>query len=116
VEADGGFLLDVNSVFVIAVNHVFSPHDYLDVLPLERVGQIHLAGHSDCGTHLIDTHDHPVPPAVWEIYRHAVRRFGPVSTLVEWDDRIPAFEELMAEADRARAIEAEELDAYAQPA
>jgi len=114
--ADCGILLDVNNVYVSAVNHGFSPADYLAGLPLDRVGQIHLAGHSDCGTHLIDTHDHPVPPGVWAIYRAAVRRFGPVSTLVEWDDRIPSFEELVAEADRARAIEAAELDAYAQPA
>jgi uncharacterized protein (UPF0276 family) len=98
------------------VNHGFSPEEYLAGLPLDRVGQIHLAGHSDCGTHLIDTHDHPVPAPVWALYRQAVRRFGPVSTLVEWDDHIPSFEELVAEADRARAIEAEVLDAYAQPA
>jgi uncharacterized protein (UPF0276 family) len=115
-EADCGILLDVNNVYVSAVNHGFSPEDYLVGLPLDRVGQIHLAGHSDCGTHLIDTHDNPVPPPVWALYRQAVRRFGPVSTLVEWDDRIPSFEELVAEADRARAIEAEVLDAYAQPA
>jgi uncharacterized protein (UPF0276 family) len=115
-EADCGILLDVNNVYVSAVNHGFSPEDYLVGLPLDRVGQIHLAGHSDCGTHLIDTHDNPVHPPVWALYRQAVRRFGPVSTLVEWDDRIPSFEELVAEADRARAIEAEVLDAYAQPA
>jgi uncharacterized protein (UPF0276 family) len=115
-QADCGILLDVNNVYVSAVNHGFSPEDYLAGLPLDRVGQIHLAGHSNCGTHLIDTHDHPVPPPVWALYRQAVRRFGPVSTLVEWDDRIPSFEELVAEADRARAIEAEVLDAYAQPA
>ena len=115
-EADCGILLDVNNVYVSAVNHGFSPADFLAGLPLDRVGQIHLAGHSDCGTHLIDTHDHPVPPEVWALYRAAVRRFGPVSTLVEWDDRIPSFEELLAEADRARTIEAEVLDAYAQPA
>ena len=115
-EADCGILLDVNNVYVSAVNHGFCPDDYLAGLPVDRVGQIHLAGHSDCGTHLIDTHDHPVPSEVWALYREAVRRFGPVSTLVEWDDRIPSFEELMAEADRARAIETEVLDAYAQPA
>jgi uncharacterized protein (UPF0276 family) len=115
-EADCGILLDVNNVYVSAVNHGFSPEEYLAGLPLDRVGQIHLAGHSDCGTHLIDTHDHPVPAPVWALYRQAVRRFGPVSTLVEWDDHIPSFEELVAEADRARAIEAEVLDAYAQPA
>jgi uncharacterized protein len=114
--ADCGILLDVNNVYVSAVNHGFSPYDYLAGLPLDRIGQIHLAGHTDAGTHLIDTHDHPVPPPVWAIYREAVRRFGPISTLVEWDDRIPSFEELVAEADRARAVEAEVLDAYAKPA
>ena len=114
--ADCGILLDVNNIYVSAVNHDFSPYDYLAGLPLDRIGQIHLAGHTDAGTHLIDTHDHPVPPPVWAIYREAVRRFGPVSTLVEWDDRIPSFEELVAEADRARTLEAEVLDAYAKPA
>jgi uncharacterized protein len=114
--ADCGILLDVNNIYVSAVNHGFSPYDYLAGLPLDRIGQIHLAGHTNAGTHLIDTHDHPVPPPVWAIYRDAVRRFGPVSTLVEWDDRIPSFEELVAEADRARALEAEVLDAYAKPA
>jgi len=114
--ADCGILLDVNNVYVSAMNHGFSPYDYLADLPLDRIGQIHLAGHTDAGTHLIDTHDHPVPPPVWAIYREAVRRFGPLSTLVEWDDHIPSFEELVAEADRARALEAEVLDAYAMPA
>ena len=114
--ADCGILLDVNNVYVSAVNHGFSPYDYLAGLPLDRIGQIHLAGHTDAGTHLIDTHDHPVPPPVWDIHREAVRRFGPVSTLVEWDDRIPSFDELVAEADRARALEAEVLDACARSA
>jgi uncharacterized protein len=114
--ADCGILLDVNNVYVSAVNHGFSPYDYLAGLPLDRIGQIHLAGHTDAGTHLVDTHDHPVPPPVWDIYREAVRRFGPVSTLVEWDDRIPSFDELVAEANRARAVEAEVLDACARPA
>jgi len=77
------------------------------------VGQIHLAGHSDKGTHLLDTHDAPVAPAVWRLYRHAVRRLGRVSTLVEWDDHIPALEVVLAEAERARAAEAEVLGADA---
>jgi uncharacterized protein len=115
-RADCGILLDVNNVYVSAVNHGFSPEEYIDGLPLARIGQIHLAGHTDAGTHLIDTHDHPVPAPVWTLYRDVVRRFGPIPTLVEWDDRIPSFEELAAEADRARTLEAEVLDAYAQPA
>jgi uncharacterized protein (UPF0276 family) len=111
--ADCGILLDVNNVYVSAVNHGFAPEDYLLGLPLDRVGQIHLAGHTDAGTHLIDTHDHPVPDAVWDLYRLAVRRFGPTATLVEWDDRIPSFAELAAEAELARAIEKDELSLLA---
>ena len=106
-EADCGILLDVNNIYVSAVNHGFSPLEYLSGIPAGRVGQIHLAGHSSSGDLLIDTHDHPVPTPVWGLYREAVRRFGPVSTLVEWDDRIPSFEELLAEANRAREIEGE---------
>ncbi len=109
--ADCGILLDVNNVYVSAVNHGFAPEEYVAGLPLDRVGQIHLAGHTDAGTHLLDTHDHPVPEPVWAPYRMAVRRFGPTSTLVEWDDRIPSYAELAAEAERARAIEAEESKA-----
>src|SRR5213593_2782129 len=112
--ADCGILLDVNNVYVSAMNHGFSPHAYLAGLPPDRIGQIHLAGHSDAGTHLVDTHYHPVPSPVWDLYADAVRRFGPIATLVEWDDRIPAFEELVAEAERARAIEAEVLGARRQ--
>jgi uncharacterized protein (UPF0276 family) len=114
--ADCGILLDVNNVYVSAVNHGFSPQAYLAGLPLGRIGQIHLAGHTDAGTHLIDTHDHPVPPPVWELYRIAVARFGPVSTLVEWDDRIPPFERLAAEARRASTIESEVLHGHAKSA
>jgi hypothetical protein len=106
-EADCGILLDVNNVWVSARNHGFSADEYLDALPVERVGQIHLAGHSDKGTHLLDTHDAPVIPPVWRLYRRAVERFGRVSTLAEWDDRIPELEEVLAEAERARTIEAE---------
>jgi uncharacterized protein len=108
-EADCGILLDVNNIYVSAVNHGFSPLEYLSGVPPERVGQIHLAGHSSQGDLLIDTHDHPVPTAVWRLYREAVRRFGAVSTLVEWDDQIPSFDELIAEANRAREIESEVL-------
>jgi uncharacterized protein (UPF0276 family) len=115
-EADCGILLDVNNAYVSAVNHGFSAERYLDALPRERIGQIHLAGHSDRGTHLLDTHDAAVVPAVWDLYRHAVLRFGQVSTLVEWDDRIPELEEVLAEAERARAVEQEVLGARARSA
>jgi uncharacterized protein (UPF0276 family) len=103
-EADCGILLDVNNVFVSAHNHGFDAEIYLDAIPPERVFQIHLAGHSEAGGLLIDTHDHPVREEVWRLYEHALARLGPVSTLIEWDDRIPAWDELEAEALRARAV------------
>jgi uncharacterized protein len=115
-RADCGILLDVNNVWVSARNHGFSPAAYLDALPVARVGQFHLAGHQDHGTHLLDTHDHPVPDAVWDLYRHAVARFGPVSSLVEWDDRVPPLGRLLAEAERARSVEAQVLGARARTA
>src|SRR5262249_15969147 len=105
--ADCGILLDVNNVFVSAVNHGFRALDYLEGLPADRIGQVHLAGHSDRGSHLLDTHDAAVCPGVWDLYRAAVRRFGCVSTLVEWDDHIPPIEDVLAEAERAGAGEAE---------
>jgi len=115
-RADCGILLDVNNVHVSAVNHGFSAEEYVDRLPPARIGQIHLAGHSDRGTHLLDTHDAPVAPAVWRLYRRAVARFGRVSTLIEWDDRIPELEEVVAEAERSRAVEAEVLGGRARSA
>jgi len=108
--ADCGILLDVNNVFVSSVNHGFRPADYLAGLPADRIGQIHLAGHSDHGTHLLDTHDAAVCAEVWDVYRDAVRRFGPIPTLVEWDDHIPPIADVIAESARARAIEAEVLE------
>lgn len=99
-----GLLLDVNNVHVSAFNHDDSPETYLDAIPAERVVQIHLAGHTDCGTHLIDTHDHPVLEKVWDLYRRFIRRSGPVSTLVEWDAAIPPFPELHAEVLKAKTV------------
>ncbi len=116
-RADCGILLDVNNIYVSAFNHQFDPQVYIDHIPPDRVGQIHLAGHSDKGTYLFDTHDGPVIDPVWELYRFAVRHCGRVSTLVEWDDQIPEFAVVCAEAERARALEIEELGlAYAQSA
>jgi uncharacterized protein (UPF0276 family) len=116
-RADCGILLDVNNIYVSAVNHQFDPVTYVNSVPANRVGQVHLAGHSDKGTYLFDTHDGPVIRPVWELYRLAVRRCGRVSTLVEWDDHIPEFAVVCAEAERARTTEAEELGlAYAQSA
>ena len=108
-RADCGILLDVNNIYVSAVNHGFDATAYVEGVPPGRVAQIHLAGHTDNGTHLLDTHDHPVRAEVWDLYRAAVGRFGRVSTLVEWDDRIPPFDDVLAEAARARAAEAEVL-------
>jgi uncharacterized protein (UPF0276 family) len=101
-EADCAILLDINNIFVNAFNHHFDPVRYIDSVPAEHVVQFHLAGHSDHGTYLLDTHDHPIRPEVWALYEHAVRRFGRVSTLIEWDDNIPEFEVLAATADEAR--------------
>lgn len=101
-EADCGILLNVNNIFVNAFNHGFDAERYIDSVPVERVVQFHLAGHQDHGKYLLDTHDHPLRPEVWELYERAVRRFDTVSALVEWDDRIPAFRELQATAEQAR--------------
>jgi hypothetical protein len=101
-EADCALLLDVNNVYVSAFNHGFDAMEYLAHLPYDRVVQIHVAGHTRHGTHIIDTHDGPVDDAVWELFREAYRRAGGVSTLLEWDARIPSFEETHAEALRAR--------------
>jgi len=104
-QADCGILLDVNNVFVSARNHGFEPLEFLAGLPGDRVGQIHVAGHQDHGAFLLDTHDAPVAEPVWALYRAAIRRLGPVPTLVERDDRIPPLEELVAESARAAAEE-----------
>ena len=101
-EADCGLLLDVNNVYVAAVNHEFDPVEYLDRIPADRVVQYHLAGHTDCGTHLIDTHDGRVIDPVWRLYAHAVARTGPRSTLLEWDAQIPDFATVHAEVLQAR--------------
>ena len=104
-RADCGILLDVNNVYVSATNHLFDPRKYLDGVPPDRVGQLHLAGHEDDGSVLVDTHDRPVAAPVWELYRYAIERFGPVATLIEWDDKIPTLSRLLEEASRARRIQ-----------
>jgi len=103
-RADCGILLDVNNVFVSAHNHGFDADEYIAAIPASRVFQIHLAGHSDGGELLVDTHDHPVCDEVWALYERALRRLGLVSTLIEWDDRIPEWEGLVLEAAKAREI------------
>lgn len=104
-EADCGILLDINNIFVSAFNHRFDARTYIDAVPPERVVQFHLAGHSDHGTHLLDTHDHPVCDEVWSLYEYALERLGRVSALIEWDDNIPEFPELAATAAKAREID-----------
>ena len=103
-RADCLLLLDVNNIYVSSVNHEFDPLDYLQAIPVDRVQQIHLAGHENHGDYLIDTHDHPVSDPVWELYDAAVRRFGSVSTMIERDDNIPPLEELCSELDAARRL------------
>jgi uncharacterized protein (UPF0276 family) len=98
-----GLLLDVNNVYVSAVNHGVDPLDFLDRLPAGHVRQIHLAGHTAGENLLIDTHDAPVAGAVWALYAHAVARCGPVATMIERDAAIPALAELLAELNIARA-------------
>ena len=108
-RADCLILLDVNNVYVSAFNHEFDPLDYLAGVPAERVRQIHLAGHQNCGTHIIDTHDHPVIDPVFALYAEAVRRFGPVATMIERDADIPPLDALLAELDRVRETAAAAL-------
>lgn len=102
--ADCHILLDINNIYVNAHNHGFDPHDYLRGVPADRVRQMHLAGHSRQGALLIDTHDSPVCEDVWDLYREAVACIGPVPTMIERDDNIPALAELLAELERARDI------------
>ena len=102
-------LLDVNNIYVSSVNHEFDPHVYLNAVPADRVQQIHLAGHENHGEYLIDTHDQPVPEPVWDLYAAALRRFGPVSTMIERDANIPPLAVMEAELDTARKLAEETL-------
>jgi len=108
-RADCGILLDVNNVYVSSVNHRFDARAYLDAIPAGRVWQIHLAGHSDHGAYLLDTHDHPVGDKVWDLYRYAVQRCGAVPTLVEWDEHIPTWDVLEDQSRLAREARDQEL-------
>lgn len=112
-EADCLLLVDVNNIFVSSVNHGFNALDYLDGLPANRVQQIHLAGHTDRGDHIIDTHDHPVAAPVWQLYREACQRFGAVATMIERDDHIPPLNTLLDELAVARRTANEVLYATA---
>lgn len=108
-EADCGLLLDVNNVYVSSVNHDFDPAEYVRSVPHNRIVQFHLAGHTDRGTHLIDTHDNHVIDPVWELYRLAHQLTGGASTLLEWDANIPEFPVVHAEVLKARQYMSQEL-------
>jgi len=99
--ADCGILLDVNNIYVSSRNHNFNPFDYVNSVPAERVAQIHIAGHSKFEKYILDTHDHPVIDPVWALYERAIERVGPIATLLEWDDKIPSFDEVHREALKA---------------
>ena len=97
-------LLDVNNIYVSAVNHNFNAMDYINAIPSERVLQIHLAGHSQHDNYIIDTHDAQVSSEVWDLYAQVIKRLGPVSTMIERDDNIPPLFELLAELECAKQI------------
>lgn len=101
--ADVGILLDVNNIFVSSINNGFDPMNYVDFVQPERVAQIHIAGHSRYERFIVDTHDHPVIDPVWKLYERAIERCGHVATLLEWDGRIPSFEEVWMEAKKSEA-------------
>lgn len=115
-RADCGLLLDVNNIYVCSRNHGWDPSLYLGALPPSRIGQIHIAGHTDHGTHCIDTHIGPIPEPVWGLYLDAIERFGPVSTLLEWDEEIPEFPVLQAELQRAREVMERRVLPHSMPA
>ena len=100
-RADCGILLDVNNIYVSSQNHTFDPLDYVNAVPADRVAQIHIAGHTKYERFILDTHDHPVIDPVWKIYKRAIERCGRTATLLEWDDKIPSFEEVHREALKA---------------
>jgi uncharacterized protein (UPF0276 family) len=111
-RADCGILLDVNNIYVSSRNHNFDPKEYVDSVPAERVAQIHIAGHSKFEKYILDTHDHPVISPVWKLYERAIERSGRTATLLEWDDHIPSFNEVHAEARKAERY----LPAAVEPA
>jgi uncharacterized protein len=103
-RADCFILLDINNIYVSAINHAFDPLKYLNAIPAKRVHQIHLAGHSNMGDYIIDTHDHDIVQPVWSLYASALRRFGPVPTMIERDDHIPPLPVLIKELNHAKQI------------
>jgi len=102
--ADCHLLLDVNNIYVSSINHEFNPLDYIRAIPSERIYQIHLAGHDDMGDYIIDTHDHDIVDAVWDLYAETIRYHGLISTMIERDDNIPPLSALLTELERAKNI------------
>lgn len=103
-QADCLLLLDINNIYVSSINHNFDPADYLKAISAENVWQIHLAGHSNMGDYIIDTHDNDIVRPVWNLYETALQRFGPVSTMIERDDNIPPLDTLLAELNFAKQL------------
>jgi len=103
-QADCHILLDINNIYVSSVNHGFNPLTYIHSIPSKRIYQIHLAGHSDMGDYIIDTHDHDIVEAVWNLYAATIQHHGQVSTLIERDDNVPALDHLLKELQHARLI------------
>ena len=103
-DAACGLLLDVNNVYVSAFNHGFDARQYIDAVPADRIVQVHLAGHTNHGTHILDTHSGPAIDAVWDLYARLCARTGPVSTLFEWDAEIPPLAVVREEAEKARPL------------
>lgn len=108
-EADCGLLLDINNIYVSAFNHGLDAKEYIDTIPADRIVQIHLAGHKDCGDYKIDTHDREVTDEVWQLYAYTIATKGKKSTMVEWDEHIPEFATLLAEVEKARVFEATKI-------
>ena len=107
-ESGCHLLLDVNNVYVSCYNHRLDAKAYIDALPLDKVAQIHLSGHSNKGTHIIDTHDDHVVDEVWALYKYAIHKAGrTINTMVEWDDKIPEWDVLYAELGKARKAAAD---------
>ncbi len=112
-EADCGILLDVNNVYVSSFNHSFDPKVYIDAIPADRIVQYHLAGHTNRGTHIIDTHSDYVIDEVWELYRYSNETTEGRATLLEWDDDIPDFETVHQEVLKAQAFRKQPEEAMA---
>lgn len=107
-------VFDVNNVFVSAFNHDFNAHEFIAGVPKDRIVQFHLAGHEHNMSHIVDTHDAIVCDEVWDLYRSALKHFGPVSAIIERDDHIPPLTELVEELDQARAVAADVIGRQAR--